>query len=120
MDSVLSDMIFSLSIQECRNVWQNQCRGNKGKRRGKRSPRRQPYWLDKNNIEVIFNAQDFPIGPSDLPFADEGANAGSTYTFASEPKSRSCWKKVRKCEWKTYRTSCGNRQGSIFCQKEEK
>ena len=96
-------------FQECRNVWQNQCRGKNGRRRGKRSPRRQPYWLDKNNIEVIYNAQDFPIGPSDLPFADQGADAGSTYTFASPPKSRSCWKKVRKCEWKTYRTSCGNR-----------
>lgn len=103
-------LTFSLcQFQECRNVWQNQCRGKNGRRRAKRSPRRQPYWLDKNNIEVIYNAQDFPIAPSDIPFADQGADAGSTYTFASPPKSRSCWKKVRKCEWKTYRTSCGNR-----------
>ena len=101
---------FSLcQFQECRNVWQNQCRGKNGRRRSKRSPRRQPYWLDKNNIEVIFNAQDFPVGPSDLPFADEGSNAGSTYSFASPPRSKSCWKQVRRCEWKTYRTSCGNR-----------
>ena len=53
-------------FQECRNVWQNQC---KGKNRGKRSSRR-PYWLDKNNIEVIFD-QNFPIPQSDVPFADE-------------------------------------------------
>lgn len=93
--------------QECKNVWQNQCRGKKSRRRGRRSARR-PYWLDRNNIEVIYNSQDFPLQPSDVPFADEGADAGATYSFASPPKSRSCWKRVRQCEWKKYKTSCQN------------
>ena len=57
---------------------------------------------------MIYNSQDFPLQPSDIPFADSGSSAGATFAFASPPKSKSCWKKVRKCEWKTYRTSCGN------------
>ena len=92
-------------------MWQNQCRG-RGRRRGRRSPRR-PYWLDQNNIETIYDSQNFPLTPSDLPLADPGL--GSTYEFASPPKSRSCWKKVRKCEWKKYRTSCRN-EPTVTCK----
>ena len=65
-------------------MWQNQCRGKK-RNRGKRSPRR-PYWLDQNNIETIYDSQNFPLTPSDVPFADPGQ--GSTYEFASPPKSK--------------------------------
>ena len=99
-------------LQVCKDVWQNQCRGNK--RRLKRSPRssRRPYWLDKNNIETIFD-QNFPVTQSDLPLADPGQ--GSTYEFASPPKSKSCWKKVRKCEWKKYKTSCRN-EPTVTCK----
>jgi len=99
--------------QVCKDVWQNQCRGNKRRlRRSPRSPRR-PYWLDKNNIETIFDSQNFPLTQSDLPLADPGQ--GSTYEFASPPKSKSCWKKVRKCEWKKYKTSCRN-EPTVTCK----
>jgi len=97
--------------QVCKDVWQNQCRGKK-RSRGKRSPRR-PYWLDRNNIETIYDSQNFPLTPSDVPFADPGQ--GSTYEFASPPKSKSCWKKVRKCDWKKYRTSCRN-EPTVTCK----
>ena len=103
-------LVTVTALQVCKDVWQNQCRGSK--RRLRRSPRR-PYWLDKNNIETIFDSQNFPLTPSDVPFADPGQ--GATYEFASPPKSKSCWKKVRKCEWKKYKTSCRN-EPTVTCK----
>ena len=55
---------------------------------------------------MIYNAADFPLSASDLPFASPGA--GQLFQFASPPRSRSCWKQVRKCEWVKYKSSCGN------------
>lgn len=89
--------------QECKNVWQNQCNGKKGRGRRKRSPRR-PYWLD---TEIIYDTQNYPLEASDIPFASP--TQGQVFEFASEPRSKRCWRRVRKCEWKTYRSSCGNR-----------
>jgi len=91
--------------QECKNVWQNQCNG-KGKGRRRRSSersRRRPYWL---NTEIIYDTQNYPLPASDIPFASPVQ--GQVFQFASQPKSRRCWQKVRQCKWKTYKSSCGN------------
>lgn len=89
--------------QECKNKWQNQCNGKGRKRRSSgRSPRR-PFFL---NTEVIYNSQDFPLQPSDTPFASP--TQGQIFEFASPPQSRKCWQKVRDCKWVKYKSSCGN------------
>ena len=94
--------------QECKNVWQNQCNG-KGKGRRRRSSdnrarsARRPYWL---NTEIIYDTQNYPLPASDIPFASPAQ--GQVFQFASQPKSRKCWQKVRQCKWKTYKSSCGN------------
>ena len=93
--------------QECKNVWQNQCNGRG--RRKRRSPRSRapPYWLDPSNTLTV---DDPPPqeDPSDLPLLSPGVG-GQVFQFASQPKSRKCWQKVRKCEYKVYRTTCGNK-----------
>jgi len=94
--------------QECKNVWQNQCNG-KGKGRRRRSSEkrgrsaRRPYWL---NTEIIYDTQNYPLPASDIPFASPAQ--GQVFQFASQPKSRKCWQKVRQCKWKNYKSSCGN------------
>jgi hypothetical protein len=55
--------------------------------------------------EVVYD-QSYPLPPSDIPFASE--TAGQIFTFASPPLSKSCWRQVRKCEWKKYRSQCRN------------
>ena len=91
--------------QECKDKWQNQCNG-KGKGRKKRSSERsdrRPFWL---NTDVIYDTQNYPLLPSDVPFASP--TQGQIFEFASPPKSRRCWQKVRSCKWKKYKSSCGN------------
>lgn len=116
--------------QECKSVWQNVCNGKK-KRRGKRSSEnalerseglsepqgpKGPPIVNSDDVllsrvkrliptEVVYD-QSYPVPPSDLPFASE--TAGQIFDFASPPLSKSCWRKVRKCEWKKYRSQCRN------------
>lgn len=120
--------------QECKNVWQNVCNGKR--RRTKRSlpedsqsnpagrmtrslqgPQGPPIVnSDDSDVtlsrvkrliptEVVYD-QSYPIPDSDLPFASE--TAGQIFDFASPPLSKSCWRNVRKCEWKKYRSQCRN------------
>jgi len=92
--------------QECKNVWQNQCNGKKGRRRRSPRSRSPPYWLDPSNTRVIDDPP--PLSdPSDLPLFSPGVG-GQVFDFASEPRSKKCWQKVRKCDYKKYRTTCGN------------
>ena len=92
--------------QECRNVWQNQCNG---KRRGRRSPRSRqpPYWLDPANTNVVDDPPP-PSDQSDVPLFSPGVG-GQVFDFGRQPASKSCWKKVRRCEYKVYKTTCGNK-----------
>jgi len=97
--------------RECKDVWQNKCNGKKSKRSVEdyQEPGTQGQLLHRVkrliDTEVVFD-QSYPIPPSDLPFASD--TVGQIFDFASPPKSRQCWKKVRKCEWKKYRSSCRN------------
>lgn len=91
--------------QECREVWQNQCNG-KRKGRRKRSPRAPPYWLDSANTNTIDDAP-LPADPSGVPLLSPGLG-GQVFDFPATPRSRRCWKEVRKCEYKVYKTTCGN------------
>ena len=94
--------------QECKNVWQNQCNGKrKGRRRRKRSPRPPPYWLDPANTNTVDDPPP-PQDPSGLALLDPGTG-GQVFDFPVKPRSSKCWKKVRKCEYKKYRTVCGNK-----------
>jgi len=94
--------------QECKDVWQNKCNG-RGRRRRRSAlpqPRGPPYWLDPANTQQVDDPPP-PADPGGPPLLDPGAG-GQVFDFASEPRSKRCWMKVRKCEYKTYRTTCGN------------
>ena len=94
--------------QECKSVWQNQCNGKrKGRRRRKRSPRAPPYWLDPANTNTVDDPPP-PRDPSGPPLLDPGAG-GQVFDFPVKPRSSRCWKKVQKCDYKVYKTTCGNR-----------
>jgi len=90
--------------QKCTNKWQNQCNG-KGKRsvRSVKSKRR-PFWL---NTQVVFDPADSPVGSSDVPLASP--SRGQIFEFASPPRSRRCWQKVKDCKFVKYKSTCGNK-----------
>jgi len=70
-------------------------------------PGDQPHSRVKRLIEteVVYD-QSYPIPPSDVPFASP--SQGQKFSFASPPKSKTCWKKVRECKWVKYRSRCRN------------
>lgn len=101
--------------QECKNKWQNQCNGKGRKRRSSQRSARRPFWL---NTEVVYDTQNYPLPPSDVPFASP--TQGQVLEFASPPKSRKCWQKVRDCKWVKYKSSCGNRPTTTCSDKPVK
>jgi len=125
--------------QECKNVWQNVCNGKKRKRNKRSSDEalersevfsepQGPPIVNSDDAplsrvkrliptEVVYD-QSYPVPPSDLPFASE--TAGQIFDFASPPLSRSCWRNVRKCEWKKYRSQCRNEPTKVCDDKPKK
>jgi hypothetical protein len=103
--------------RKCDDVWQNQCHGKgKGKReanrREKRQSKKRRFWESYTN--TVYD-QSYPVQESDLPLASP--SQGQVFNFASEPKSRRCWKKVKQCKWVKYKSSCGNKPIKVCDEK---
>lgn len=115
--------------RKCEDVWQNQCNGKRPSGRKKREDsisedlainrinrtedisriRNRRQTSNKRRFfqswtNTVYDQSDLP--QSDLPFASP--SKGQVFDFKKEPKSKRCWKKVRQCRYKKYKSSCRN------------